>query len=92
MYHAIDIEEIHDEVMRGLSVPTGMIIAPGVNGYAPDLDQRLAHDPERARELLTEAGYPKGFKVTLDCPNNRYINDEAICRAVAGPLGESASM
>ena len=52
------------------------------------MDQRLPYDPERAKALLAEAGYPEGFGVTLDCPNNRYLNDEAICRAVASQLGE----
>lgn len=88
MYHAIDIEAIRDQVMRGLSVPRGMIIAPGVNGFADDLDARLPLDPARPRALLADAGYPQGFTVTLDCPNDRYINDEAICRAVAAQLGE----
>ena len=88
MYHAIDIEAIRDEVMRGLSIPRGMIIAPGVNGFADDLDKRLSFDPVRAPSLLADAGYREGFTVTLDCPNNRYINDEAICRAVAAQLGE----
>jgi peptide/nickel transport system substrate-binding protein len=46
-------------------------------------DVRLPFDPARARALLAEAGYPNGFEVTLDCPNNRYINDEQICQAIA---------
>jgi peptide/nickel transport system substrate-binding protein len=88
LYQAIDVKTIRDEVMGGLAVPTGITIPPGVNGYAPELDQRLPHDPARAKALLAEAGYPAGFGVTLDCPNNRYLNDEAICRAVAAQLGE----
>jgi peptide/nickel transport system substrate-binding protein len=36
--------------------------------------------------LLTEAGYPDGFEVTMDCPNDRYVNDAAICQAVVGML------
>jgi peptide/nickel transport system substrate-binding protein len=86
-YQAIDIAAVRDDVMGGLAVPTGITIPPGVNGYAPDLDQRLPYDPERAKALLAEAGYPEGFGVTLDCPNNRHLNDEAICRAVAAQLG-----
>jgi peptide/nickel transport system substrate-binding protein len=46
-----------------------MMVAPGVNGYAPELDEPRSHDPDRARALLAEAGYPDGFSVTLDCPN-----------------------
>jgi peptide/nickel transport system substrate-binding protein len=88
MYQAIDIETIRKDVMQGLSVPAGMIIPPGVNGHAPELDQRLAYDPAAARALLAEAGYPNGFGVTLDCTNNYYINDEAICGAVAAQLSE----
>jgi peptide/nickel transport system substrate-binding protein len=87
IYQAIDIESIHDDVMQGLSVPAGMIIPPGVNGHSLELDQRLPHDPDAARTLLAEAGYAEGFSVTLDCPNNYYVNDEAICRAVAEQLG-----
>ena len=87
LYQAIDIAAVRDDVMAGLAVPTGITIPPGVNGYAPDLDQRLPYEPERAKALLAEAGYPEGFGVTLDCPNNRYLNDEAICRAVAAQLG-----
>ncbi len=88
MYQAIDIEAIQKDVMHGLSLPAGMLIPPGVNGYDPKLDQRLPRDLAAARALLAAAGYPQGFGVTLDCPNNRYINDEAICRAVASDLGE----
>jgi peptide/nickel transport system substrate-binding protein len=88
LYHGIDVEAIRDDVMTGLAIPTGITIPPGVNGYAPELDQRLAFDPERAKALLADAGYPEGFGVTLDCPNNRTLNDEAICRAVASQLGE----
>lgn len=88
MYQAIDIETIRKDIMQGLSAPAGMIIPPGVNGYAPELDRRLPHDPEAAKELLAQADYPNGFGVTLDCPNNRFINDEEICRTVAAQLGK----
>lgn len=86
IYQAIDIETIRDDVMRGLAVPAGMLVAPAVN-VAPALDQRLPYDPATAKRLLTEAGYPEGFSVTLDCPNNSSaVNDEAICRAIAAQL------
>jgi peptide/nickel transport system substrate-binding protein len=87
VYQAIDVEVIRDEVMSGLSIPIGMIIQPWINGYSPDLDTRLPFDPDAARALLAHAGYSNGFDVTLDCPNDRYVNDEAICRAVAAMLG-----
>ncbi|MBU8540324.1 ABC transporter substrate-binding protein [Falsiroseomonas tokyonensis] len=83
LYHAIDIQAIHRTTMRGFSVPTGTFFPPQVNGYTQAQDVRLPHDPTRARALLAEAGYPNGFGITLDCPNNRYINDEQICQAIA---------
>jgi peptide/nickel transport system substrate-binding protein len=88
VYQAIDIEAIRDKVMHGLAIPAGIIIQPGITGYAPDLDTRLPFDPGAAKALLATAGYPHGFAVTLDCPNDRYINDEAICRATATMLGQ----
>jgi peptide/nickel transport system substrate-binding protein len=86
MYQAIDIEAIRSRVMRGQARPTGQIFGPGVNGFVEANDTRPAVDLEGARRLLTEAGYPNGFGVTLDCPNDRYVNDEAICTAVVSML------
>jgi len=83
LYQALDIEAIKKVVMRDRSIPTGSLIAPQVNGYTEENAKRLPYDPEKARELLRDAGYPDRFSITLDCPNNRYINDEAICQAVA---------
>jgi len=82
LYHAIDIEGIKRAVMRGLSDPTGAIIAPQVNGWTKEAHQRLPYSVDTAKKLLADAGYPNGFEFTLDCPNNRYINDEDICKAV----------
>jgi peptide/nickel transport system substrate-binding protein len=85
IYHAIDVEAIRSRTMRGSALPTGGI-TPSILGSHPDAEKRLAYDQERARKLLAEAGYPNGFDVTLDCPNNRYVNDEEICIAVAAML------
>ena len=79
---AIDREAIKRNTMRGLSIPAGILVAPGVNGHAPDIDTPTKADPEAAKKLLAEAGYPDGFEVRLSCPNNRYVNDEEICQAV----------
>ncbi len=84
LYHAVDIEAIRAKLMRGQAHPTGSITpSPRGTFEDPELERRLPHDPARARALLAEAGYPQGFEVTLDCPNNRYINDEEICLALA---------
>jgi len=85
---AIDVNAIKTQVMRGLSIPTAVMYAPQVDGYPKDLDRVKPPDRERARKLLADAGYPQGFEVTLDCPNNRYINDEKICVAIAGMLAQ----
>jgi peptide/nickel transport system substrate-binding protein len=82
MYAAIDIETIKRTLMRGLSVPTGELITHQVYGYDPAANKRPAFDVAKAKALLKEAGYPDGFEVTLDCPNDRYINDALICQAL----------
>ena len=84
MYRLIDVNAINKSVMRGLSVPTAINLPnPDRAGIPKDMDKRYPHDVAAAKKLLAEAGYPNGFEVTLDCPNNRYINDEKICLAVA---------
>jgi len=77
---AVDREAIKRATMRGLSLPAAIMVAPGVNGSTPDIDQPLKPDAERAKKLLAEAGYPNGFEFQLNCPNNRYVNDEEICQ------------
>ena len=72
--------------MRGASTPTGLMIAPGVNGFQEDMNETYAYDPEQSKQLLEDAGYAEGFPVTLDCPNDRYVNDEAICTAIVPML------
>ena len=88
-YQAIDIQAIKQRVMRNQSRPTGLMYGPGVNGWTEASDVRFPYDPEAAKKLLAEAGYPQGFGVTLDCPNDRYTNDEAICQAVTVMLAKA---
>jgi peptide/nickel transport system substrate-binding protein len=85
---AMDLNAIKTQVMRGLSVPTAVMFAPQVDGYPKELDKVKAPDRARAKKLLAEAGYPNGFDVTLDCPNNRYVNDEKMCVAIAAMLAQ----
>jgi len=85
-YQAIDEEAIAAKVMRGFARPSALMVGPGVNGYDAKLDKRSPHDPAAAKKLLAEAGYPNGFEVGFDCPNDRYVNDEAICQAVVAML------
>jgi peptide/nickel transport system substrate-binding protein len=80
-YQAVDIEAIKSKVMRGMAEPSALMISPLLFSRSGEF-KRHPHDPEAAKKLLAEAGYPNGFEVRLDCPNDRYVNDEAICQAV----------
>jgi peptide/nickel transport system substrate-binding protein len=88
VYRAIDIEAIQRATMRGLATPTGQLLAPGNVGYDAVQDRRLPYDPDGARRLLREAGVPQGYAFTLDCPNDRYVNDEQVCQAVTAMLNQ----
>src|SRR6478609_9170071 len=85
-YLAIDEETIKNRVMRGAALPTAEMVGAAVRGFQPDMNKRLPYDVEAAKKLLAEAGYPNGFEVTMNCPNDRYVNDAAICQAVAANL------
>ena len=88
MSKAINRDAIQQVVMRGQSEPAGMIAPPFVNGWTAEMDAESSTDIEGAKALLAEAGYGDGFSIRLDCPNDRYINDEAICQAAVGMLGQ----
>ncbi|MDW4500008.1 ABC transporter substrate-binding protein [Sulfitobacter sp. D35] len=88
MSKAINREAIQQVVMRGQSQPAGMIAPPFVNGWTEEMDAAGATDVDAAKALMEEAGYADGFSIRLDCPNDRYINDEAICQAAVGMLGQ----
>jgi peptide/nickel transport system substrate-binding protein len=88
MSMAINRDAIRQVVMRGQSEPAGMIAPPFVNGWTAAMDGESSTDVEGAKALLAEAGLADGFTIRLDCPNDRYINDEAICQAAVGMLGQ----
>jgi peptide/nickel transport system substrate-binding protein len=88
-YQAIDVEAIKARIMRGASRPTALMVGEGINGYDKELDKRYPYDPEAAKKLLAEAGYPQGFEVTFDCPTDRYQNDERICQAISAMLARA---
>jgi len=84
-YQAIDIEAIKSRVMRGFATPSALMMSPLLFSRSAEF-KRWPYDPEAARKLLADADYKDGFQVTMDCPNDRYVNDEAICQAVAAML------
>ncbi|MEM9972158.1 MAG: ABC transporter substrate-binding protein, partial [Pseudomonadota bacterium] len=88
MSMAINRDAIQQVVMRGQSQPAGMIAPPFVNGWTAEMDAESSTDIDAAKALMAEAGYADGFSIRLDCPNDRYINDEGICQAAVGMLGQ----
>jgi peptide/nickel transport system substrate-binding protein len=82
MSKAINRPALVERVMEGAAVATGQLMPQGFFGYTPALKPE-AYDPEGARKLLAEAGYPDGFGLTLHAPNNRYVNDEQIAQTIA---------
>ena len=84
-YQAIDIEAIKTKVMRGMSVPSALLISPLLFQPLADL-KRHPYDVEAAKKLMADAGYADGFELRMDCPNDRYVNDAAICQAVAAMM------
>jgi len=85
---AIDVEAIRKKVMRNAAWPSALMVAPQINGWTKDLNQRPPADVEKAKALMADAGYGDGFEVTMDCPNDRYVNDERICQAAATMLAK----
>jgi peptide/nickel transport system substrate-binding protein len=84
LYQAVDEESIKTKLMRGQASPTGATMVSPLGTYNdPALEKRLPFDIEASKKLLASAGYPDGFEFTLDCPNDRYINDEEICKTLA---------
>ena len=82
---AVNRAAIVDRVMEGNAEAAGQIVQEGFEGYHPDLKPE-AYDPDGAKKLLAQAGFPDGFRLTLHSPNDRYINDAKIAEAVAQML------
>jgi peptide/nickel transport system substrate-binding protein len=81
--HALDMASIDRVLFRGKIEPASQLVPKGISGFSEANQDRPAFDPARAKALLAEAGYPDGFSFGLKCTNDRYINDEALCRAAA---------
>ncbi|AXI45753.1 ABC transporter substrate-binding protein [Sulfitobacter sp. SK012] len=81
--HAIDLASIDRVLFRGKIEGASQLVPEGISGFSEANSNRPEYDPEKAKSLLAEAGYPEGFSFGLKCTNDRYINDEALCRAAA---------
>ena len=87
-YQAINIDAIKSKIMRGLSDPSAIMISPKLFASYEQQFKRYPYDPAKSKKLLADAGYPDGFELCMDCPNNRYVNDEQICQAVVAMLAK----
>jgi peptide/nickel transport system substrate-binding protein len=86
--YAVDKETIINTILGGDGVAVGCPLNTYMFGYVEDLCEPFPFDPERARELLAEAGYPDGFGFTMGSPDGRYLNDRQVAEAVVGQLAE----
>jgi len=87
LYYGINEDAIVKFIMKGFAKPAAQLSPEAVFGYDPSI-KRVEYNPEKAKALLAEAGYPDGFEIVLDSPNNRYINDSQIAQAVASSLAK----
>lgn len=87
VWKAINEDAIIQHVMRGAAVPATLMVSKELFPLYGEFE-RPAYDPEGAKKLLADAGYPDGFEVQLDCPNDRYVNDERICQSIVPMLAK----
>jgi peptide/nickel transport system substrate-binding protein len=86
MNYAVDVDAIVDALFDGFAKPAIGFVSTGELGY--DNAEPFGYDPDKARDLLTQAGYPDGFEMDMACPAGAYSHFEEVCEAVAGYLGE----
>jgi len=86
--HAVNVPAILQTIMRGSAAEVSQLVSPAMRGYSDTLAARPAFDVDKAKALLAAAGYADGFSFGLKCPNDRYLNDEAVCQAVTGMLAK----
>ena len=77
----LDRNALTSRVLQGQGTPTAQIVPAGIYGYNPDLKVRPA-DIKEAKKLLAEAGYPKGFGITIHGSNDRFLLDREIAQGI----------
>ena len=87
-YQAVQVDAILATIMRGQAEAVSQLVTPTMRGYSTGLSDRLAYDVDAAKVALAEAGFADGFGFGLKCPNDRYLNDEAVCQAVVSMLAK----
>jgi peptide/nickel transport system substrate-binding protein len=83
MSYAVDYQAIIDNIFNGTAERVAGFVVPGNLGYDPSI-KPYPYDPEKARQLLEEAGYPDGFEISMAGPSDTYINFEEVLQAVVG--------
>ena len=78
---AVNRAAIVERVMEGAAIPSAQFLPPGSYSYVPNLNPP-PYDPAKAKQLLADAGFPNGLRITLHGPNDRYVNDSKIIQAV----------
>ncbi len=79
---AINRPAIVERLLQGAGEPAGQMVPRGMVGWDPEIAPPR-FDPDEAKRLLAEAGYPQGFRITLTAPNNRYVEDSRTAQTVA---------
>jgi peptide/nickel transport system substrate-binding protein len=87
MNYAVDRQAIVDALFNGNAQLTTGFVTPANLGYDDTLEP-YPFDPEKAMELLAEAGYPDGFSMGFACPIGAYTNFEQVCEAIQGYLSD----
>lgn len=87
LLYALDRKKIIDAIFGGEGTPANQLVTPEYVGYVKDLPQ-LSYDPDKVKQLLTQAGYPNGITLPLFCPSGRYLNDREACQAISSELGK----
>ena len=85
--YAVDIDAIIDALFNGHGKPTNGFFVPTNLGYDASL-KPFPYDPDKAKQLLKEAGYEKGFKIEMAAPTGAYSQFEQVCEAIQGYLSE----
>jgi len=83
---AINQSLIVDKILRGYATPAGQLSPNRFLGHVADLQPE--YDLQKARQLMKDAGYEQGFRISMMAPNNRYTNDEKVAQAVAAMLAK----
>lgn len=87
MNYAVDVEGIIEHILYGYGYPVASVTGQASFGFNPNLEP-YPYDPDRARELMAEAGYADGFQTTFDLPGGHLPAGEEVAQAMIGFLAD----